>query len=124
MEILKLVGKREGVLEFGNRSNCHAAKFIKEYYAKYIEANQIEADLETNESPQLGDEIVKVINEHQSKFDNKIQHWGVLVVGFIFIFKKASVFWKYFCGSSNRVNGSVALPAEPRTRDHSFVART
>ncbi len=85
MEILKLVGKREGVLEFGNRSNCHAAKFIKEYYAKYIEANQIEADLETNESPQLGDEIVKVINEHQSKFDNKIQHWGVLVVGFIFM---------------------------------------
>ena len=48
MEALRVVNKKEYLLEFSKRSNCQAAKFVKEFYPTYIKTHQIESE-DTNE---------------------------------------------------------------------------
>lgn len=89
MEILRVIGKREALFEFTKHSNCHAAKFIKELYPKYIEAHQIEADINLTDKAPLAGEVLKVINEHQVKIDKKLYHYGVLGIGALFLINVA-----------------------------------
>ncbi|MBI2519313.1 MAG: hypothetical protein HYV97_02800 [Bdellovibrio sp.] len=83
MEILRVVQKREAIFEFTRRSTCHAAKFIRDCYGKYIEANQIEAEmLDVSEVAPLSGDVLKIMNEHQHRFDKKmIRLTMVLILG-------------------------------------------
>jgi hypothetical protein len=86
MEILRVTNKRELLIEFGKQSNCQSAQFIKEHYPNYIKSHQIISD-----SPDSGldsQEMLRIINEHQFKFDKKQEKYiGIiaLVVGLVLI---------------------------------------
>ncbi|GAB4419103.1 MAG: hypothetical protein OHK0056_29030 [Bacteriovoracaceae bacterium] len=81
MEILRVMDKRSALLEFPKRSNCHAAKFIKDHYANYIMSHQIEAEvLDVNEEAPLASDVLKIINEHQDRFDKKLLRVSIVLI--------------------------------------------
>lgn len=69
MEILRVTDKRQYLMDFALRSKCQAAQFIKEFYPKYINEHQIQSD--SVEAVQSNDEVLRLINEHQSALDKK-----------------------------------------------------
>lgn len=70
MEALRVVNKKEYLLDFGKRSNCQAAKFVKEFYPTYINSHQIESE-EASEI-KSNDEVLRMINEQHNIMDTKI----------------------------------------------------
>lgn len=69
MEILRVTDKRQYLLDFAQKSKCQAAQFIKEFYPKYINEHQIQSD--SVEAIPSNDEVLRLINEHQSTLDQK-----------------------------------------------------
>lgn len=69
MEILRVTDKRQYLMDFANKSKCQAAQFVKEFYPKYINEHQIQS--EAFETVSSNDEVLRLINEHQSALDKK-----------------------------------------------------
>lgn len=83
MEILRVTDKRQYLLDFAQKSKCQAAQFIKEFYPKYINEHQLQSG--SVETVQSNDEVLRLMNEHQSALDQKHKKhysWLLWTLGF------------------------------------------
>jgi hypothetical protein len=82
MEVLYHLNKRHLLTKLAERSNCQAAHFIREHYADFTKNHQIVINADAYSEKQ-GQELVRVINEHQSTIDQKMARqwkWTVWII--------------------------------------------
>lgn len=79
MEALRIVNKKEYLLEFGKRSSCQAALFVKEFYPIFIKSHQIESEI-IDDTQSSNKEILRIINVHQATIDSKLKdNWKTVI---------------------------------------------
>jgi predicted transcriptional regulator len=94
MEVLYHLNKRHLLLKLSERSNCQAARFIREHYADFTINHQIVVNAEAYSEKQ-SQELVRMINEHQSSIDHKMARQWKWTVWIILTFFLLSHFGTY-----------------------------
>lgn len=95
MEVLAVIGKRESLLKFGERSSSQAAKFVNTSYREYLKlAPVVSADSEGSIN---NEEILRITNESTSILEKKITretNWVVWAVICVVIVSHVSIIWQ------------------------------